>query len=142
MKISRLLILIPFIFIGCGPTEKTESVEPSSGIEALGATSEQVKDAKTIVELREAFKNAIANQDAQALLSLYYTDGLNDVSLEMLVSPIQGTLTETKRWKSYSVSHVETLNYSNFGPGTNGEIIAYYPTKYLSQAFFLSYDYK
>jgi hypothetical protein len=142
MKLSKSLILIPFILIGCGPKEETDSVEPSSTIESPEATTVGVKAANTAEELRAAFEEAITNQDREALLSLYYTANLDQTSIDLLNTSLDYDLTIKDISKSYTISHIETLNYSNYGSGTNGEKVAYYPTKYLSGGLYLSYTYK
>lgn len=97
---------------------------------------------KTIEDLQSAFEASISAEDSEALLSLYHTTGYDRASLELLESSIQRTLGIKELSKSFTVSHIETLNYSNFGAGTDGEKIAYYPAKYLSGAFYLAYHYK
>lgn len=142
MKLSKSLILIPFILMGCGPKEETDSVEPSSTIQSSEAMSEEIKDANSAEELRAAFEEAITNQDREALLSLYYTENLDQASIDFLKSSLDYELTIKDISKSYTISHIETLNFSNYGSGTNGEKLAYYPTKYLSGGLYLSYTYK
>lgn len=142
MKLSKSLILVPFILIGCGPKEKNDSVEPSSANESSEVTPEEAKDATTGEELRAAFEEAITNQDRDALLSLYYTENLDQASIDFLNSSLDYELTIKEISKSYTVSYLETLNYSNYGSATNGEKLAYYPTKYLSGGIYLSYTYK
>lgn len=135
-------MLIPFILIGCSPKEETDSVEPSSTIESSEVTSEEVKGANTAEELKAAFEEAITNQDREALLSLYYTTNLDQTSIDLLKSSLDYALTIKDISKAYTISHIETLNYSNYGSRTNGEKMAYYPTKYLSGGLYLSYTYK
>jgi len=142
MKLSKSLMLIPFILIGCGPKEETDSIEPSSTVESTEATSVEVKGANTAEELRVAFEEAITNQDREALLSLYYTENLDKTSMDLLKSSLDYELTIKDISKSYTISHIETLNYSNYGTATNGDKLAYYPTKYLSGGLYLSYTYK
>jgi len=142
MKLSKAFLLIPFILIGCAPEEEADSVESSSKAEQSVVTSKKVNGTNTAEELRTAFEGAITNQDREALLSLYHTSDLSSASLELLESSIQRTLGVKEISKDYTVSHIETLNYSNFGTATNGEKIAYYPSKYLSGALYLAFHYK
>jgi hypothetical protein len=134
-------MLIPLILIGCGPKEEAAPIELPSEVPVESAP-EEVMNANTIEELKEVFEESIRNQDSELLLSLYHTTGFDSASLELLKSSIDYTLGIEEISKSYTVSQLGTLNYSNYGAGTNGEKLAYYPTKYLSGALYVSFTYK
>lgn len=97
---------------------------------------------RNVDELKEAFQECIENQTPEALFALYHTTGFDKESLDILKSSIERTIKIKDISEIYTVSHLETLNYNNYGTGTNGEKIAYYPTKYLSGAIYLSFTYK
>jgi hypothetical protein len=95
--------------------------------------------ADSIDELTEALQQAVENQDTDELFGLYYTDGFDQESIDWLKSSASRTLKETE---TYILSHVSSIDYSNFSPQTDGQKISYYPHKYLSGGIHATYTYK
>ncbi len=142
MKTSRFLIIIPLVLAGCGPDDEADPVDASAANESSVEARTGFNGADTIEALSEAFEKAITNRDREALLALYHTENLDPASLDHLKSRCESELEIKETSESFTVTHVETLNYSRYGSSTDGVKLAYYPTKHLSGGLHLSHTHK